>query len=343
MSCIFCDSVEHLTQNCDKYVTDVERNRHLFAINTCKHCKSSYDKYYTFCIKCEPITKCFSCFSRQHHTFFCPVRESHPPKWFVPRIDQALFKRFFNMFDPLEQYSFVISDPVALNYVKLKKVKVRSDINYTNFQKPFNDDIVVVDGDAKFQYSKDDGIILFNSSSDAYFNFIEAVSNKLLFIKAQTVTLKSVNLTCKDFYYLISPITKVLKCDKIVFTPDISFAEIVKKLPNLEILSFYRTYIETENTWVDDLKIYGKKIVSLEMDVKDLVFNVKALAKIIKTKRMRVSLHLDDLVSGTEARSILVTEEFLNYFKFTSPKSSSTFYFLLVYNPHVYNHYLTPI
>uniref|UniRef100_A0A914P7X7 Uncharacterized protein n=1 Tax=Panagrolaimus davidi TaxID=227884 RepID=A0A914P7X7_9BILA len=249
------------------------------SINECKQCKSSYDK--SSCTHDQPITKCFSCFSRHHHTFLCPVRNTNTPKWFVPKIDKDLLTRFFKTFDPLEQYSMVISIPETLNFIGLKKVQVKEFFWINLCKKSSNDDtVVVVDGEVRMEPLFFESV--FDSNLDAYLNFIEAVSKKQLFIKARKVTLANTILSLEFFSYLLSPITKVLHCYYFTLTSTITFAEILKKLPNLEDLLFMGTNVEIGNEWVEDLKIYGKNIIKLNIEINNCNFNAKELAKIVK-------------------------------------------------------------
>uniref|UniRef100_A0A914PP96 Uncharacterized protein n=1 Tax=Panagrolaimus davidi TaxID=227884 RepID=A0A914PP96_9BILA len=240
--------------------------------------KSSLDKSW-----CAEITKCFSCFSRHHRTFLCPVRNT-TPKWFVPKIDKNLLTRFFKTFDPLEQYSIVISNPETLDFMGLKKIQVKPKILINRCAKFSNNGtVVVIDGEVIIQpLPYKDHKIVFDSNEDAYLNFFEAVSKKQLFIKAERVELENAILSLEFFSYLLSPITKVLHCYKLTLTSNITFAEILKKLPNLEELTILDTNVEMGNEWVEDLKIYGKNIIKINIEINNCNFNAKELAKIIK-------------------------------------------------------------
>uniref|UniRef100_A0A914R195 Uncharacterized protein n=1 Tax=Panagrolaimus davidi TaxID=227884 RepID=A0A914R195_9BILA len=230
--------------------------------------------------------KCFSCFSRHHHTFLCPVRNTNAPKWFVPKIDKNLLTQFFKTFDPLEQYSMVISIPETLNFICLKKVQVKPILCINSGPKSSNDDdtVVVVDGEVRIQSHSYDILhkTVYDSNSNGYLNFIEAVSKKQLFIKARKAILRNSILSHEFFSLLLLPITEVLHCYKLNLTSNIKFAEILKKLPNLEDLLLRDTNIEMENKWVEDLKIYGKDIIKLNIETNNFNFNAKELAKIIK-------------------------------------------------------------
>uniref|UniRef100_A0A914PBP3 Uncharacterized protein n=1 Tax=Panagrolaimus davidi TaxID=227884 RepID=A0A914PBP3_9BILA len=255
-------------------------DQNYLSINECKQCK--YDK--SSCTHGQPIAKCFSCFSRHHYAFLCPLRNTNAPKWFVPKIDKNLFTRFFKTFDPLEQYSIVISAPETLSFISLKKIRVQPKILINRCAKSPNDDTVLViyDEVRLLPILFKDHKIVFDSSSDAYLNFTEAVSKKQLFIKARKTILENSILSHELFSLLLSPITKVLHCYKLTLTSNITFAEILQKMPNLEDLSLLDTNIEIGNEWVEDLKIYGKNIVKLKIEINDYNFNVKELAKIIK-------------------------------------------------------------
>uniref|UniRef100_A0A914PQB5 Uncharacterized protein n=1 Tax=Panagrolaimus davidi TaxID=227884 RepID=A0A914PQB5_9BILA len=111
---------------------------------------------------------------------------------------------------------------------------------------------------------------------------MEAVSRKQLFIKARKADLTNAILSLEFFSYLLSPITKVLNCYKLTLTSNITFTEILKKLPNLEDLSFMDTNVDIRNEWVEDLKIYGKNIIKLKIETNSFNFNAKELAEIIK-------------------------------------------------------------
>uniref|UniRef100_A0A914P6W3 Uncharacterized protein n=1 Tax=Panagrolaimus davidi TaxID=227884 RepID=A0A914P6W3_9BILA len=201
------------------------------------------------------------------------------PKWFVPKIDKDLLTRFFKTFDPLEQYSFVVSDPEALDYIGLKKVQVKPFLWINRCAKFANDDsIMVVDGEVSMLRNIVDDKTVFDSNS----NFMEAVSKKQLFINAQKATLVNAILSLEFFSLLLSPIIKVLHCYKLTLTSNFTFADILKKLPNLEDLSFTSTNVEMGKNWVKDLKIYGKNIIKLKIEINNFNFNAKELAKIIK-------------------------------------------------------------
>uniref|UniRef100_A0A914PPA5 Uncharacterized protein n=1 Tax=Panagrolaimus davidi TaxID=227884 RepID=A0A914PPA5_9BILA len=208
------------------------------------------------------------------------------PKWFVPKIDKNLFTRFYKTFDPLEQFSMAISIPETLNFIRLKKIQVKPSISINKFPKISNNDdtVVVVDGEVRIRsyHFENHDITVFDSNSDAYLNFIEAVSKKQLFIKAQKAELENAILSLEFFCYLLSPITKVLHCFKLTLTSNITFAEILKKLPNLEDLSFMDTNVEMGNDWVEDLKVYGKNINKLNIETNNCNFNAKELANIVK-------------------------------------------------------------
>uniref|UniRef100_A0A914NXL7 Uncharacterized protein n=1 Tax=Panagrolaimus davidi TaxID=227884 RepID=A0A914NXL7_9BILA len=203
--------------------------------------------------------------------------------WFVPKIDKNLLTRFFKTFDPLEQYSFVVSDPEALNFIGLKKVQVKPFFWINRCAKFSNDDtIVVVDGEVSMLRNITDDKTVFDSNSDAYSNFFEALLKKQLFIKARKAELDKAILSLEFFSYLLSPITKVLHCYNLTLTSSITFAEILKKLPNLEDLSFLDTNVEIGNEWVEDLKNYGKNVLKLNIGINNCNFDAKELAKIIK-------------------------------------------------------------
>uniref|UniRef100_A0A914Q6E8 Uncharacterized protein n=1 Tax=Panagrolaimus davidi TaxID=227884 RepID=A0A914Q6E8_9BILA len=256
------------------------------SMNECKQCKSLSHK--SWCTHDQAITKCFSCFSRHHYAFLCPFRNTNTLKWFVPKIDKNLLTRFFKTFDPLEQYSMVISAPETLNFIGLKKVQVKPFL-WINGCAKFSDDdtVVVIDEEVRIlPLPSEDDKTVFDSNSDAYLKFVEAVSKKQLFIKAQKTTLANAILSLEFFSYFLSPITEVFNCYKLTLTSSITFAEILKKLPNLEDLSFLDTNVEMGNEWVEDLKIYGKNILKLNIETNYFNFNAKELAKIIKVSAL---------------------------------------------------------
>uniref|UniRef100_A0AC35FND1 Uncharacterized protein n=1 Tax=Panagrolaimus sp. PS1159 TaxID=55785 RepID=A0AC35FND1_9BILA len=290
------------------------------SINECNQCKSSYDN--PWCTHDQPITKCYSCFSRHHHTFLCPVRNTNTPKWFVPKIDKILLTRFFKTFDPLEQYSMVISIPETLNFIGLQKVQVKPILWITKCPKFSNNDtVVVIDGEVRistFPFEYRDKTV-FDSNSDAYLNFIEAISKKQLFIKARKATVGNAILSLEFLSFLLSPITQVLRCYKLAFTSSITFAEILKKLPNLEDLLLMDTNVEIGNKWVEDLKIYGKNIKKLNIETNNFNFDAKEMAKIIKTKNAKISIGLDES-TWKNAYSLIINSGLPKYFTLPTTK-----------------------
>uniref|UniRef100_A0AC34FYS0 Uncharacterized protein n=1 Tax=Panagrolaimus sp. ES5 TaxID=591445 RepID=A0AC34FYS0_9BILA len=192
--------------------------------------------------------------------------------------------------DPLEQYSLVISIPEASEFIKLKPVKVFKRINISE-----NNDyslkylpkagILVLDGEIRIHKSALDGIdISFDSSMPGYSNFVKAISKKELFLKPKYITLKRVIISVQDFFYLLSPITQIIACTKLTFTSEIMFVDVLKKSPILEELSFFKTKIKVSDTWVEDLQLYGRKLIKLCVNIENINFNVKVLADIIKVR-----------------------------------------------------------
>uniref|UniRef100_A0A914QDH2 Uncharacterized protein n=1 Tax=Panagrolaimus davidi TaxID=227884 RepID=A0A914QDH2_9BILA len=288
------------------------------SINECKQC--NYDK--SWCTHDQPITKCFSCFSRHHHTFLCPVRNTNTPKWYVPKIDKNLLTRFFKTFDPLEQYSMVISIPETLNYIGLKKVQVMEFLCMNSFTKSSNDDtVVVVDGEVKIRGIRfeDHNKTVFDSNSYGYLNFTEAVSKKQLFIKARKAAFGDAILSLEFFSYFLSPIIKVLSCYNLTLTSSITFAEILKKLPNLEDLSFIDTNVEMGNEWVEDLKTYGKNVLKLSIEINNCGFNAKELAKIIKIRNAKVDIGFDES-TWRNAYYLIMNSRLPDYFTLPTTK-----------------------
>uniref|UniRef100_A0A914PW45 Uncharacterized protein n=1 Tax=Panagrolaimus davidi TaxID=227884 RepID=A0A914PW45_9BILA len=121
-----------------------------------------------------------------------------------------------------------------------------------------------------------------------YRNFYEKIGNQTLFGSPRVIQFFGSSLPAENFLQLLSTHTKTLQISDGTFTPDLEFNDIIKKAPNLEILTIYGdgSNITYDKGWIANSLEYknGKNMkhvavkpdISTELDIENLVKFVNA-------------------------------------------------------------------
>uniref|UniRef100_A0A914P4Q8 F-box domain-containing protein n=1 Tax=Panagrolaimus davidi TaxID=227884 RepID=A0A914P4Q8_9BILA len=276
-SCYFCRSSNHESKECKKYVNNGARKIIADKKKFCRFCFIKFNKIHLRNRKkCPTNEKCVGWYSSDHHIAFCPERvKGMAHNLFLPKIDQNLLQRFVQTFDLEEQFAFGLSSQDAQKYVPLKNIK----LTYSFFdwdevsKKPLTSDDVIAVIRKLGIYDENKEIIF------------EEITSKKVFWKVRTLKIDFLNISVQELSQLIGSYTKKIEIKKI--SSNITFAEIVKNAPNIEILNiFHNTWISNQTTWLEDLYKYkeGKNFRELWVRLNNIEFDAETLKKFVETK-----------------------------------------------------------
>uniref|UniRef100_A0A914NZK8 Uncharacterized protein n=1 Tax=Panagrolaimus davidi TaxID=227884 RepID=A0A914NZK8_9BILA len=240
----------------------------------CRFCFIKSDKIHLPDIKeCLTNKKCIGWYSTNHHAVFCPERiNGMAQNLFLPKINQNLWRRFIETFDLEEQFSFGLSSQDAQKYVPLKNIKLTDSF---------------FDGNKKFLTSDDIIVVIRNLGIDDTNKelIFKEITSKKAFWKVKILKIDTLNISVQELSQIIGSYTKEISIEKI--SPNITFAEIVKNTPNIEVLKiFHKTWISKQTTWLEDLYKYkeGKNFRELKIHWNNIEFDIETLKKFVETK-----------------------------------------------------------
>uniref|UniRef100_A0A914PAN3 Uncharacterized protein n=1 Tax=Panagrolaimus davidi TaxID=227884 RepID=A0A914PAN3_9BILA len=244
----------------------------------CRFCFIKYDKIHLKNKKkCPSNDKCVGWYSTDHHAVFCSERvKGMARNLFLPKIDQNLLQRFIETFDIEEQFSFGLSSQNAQKYVSLKNIKLTKSFSDGNedTKKPLTSDDIIVVICTLGIYSTNKKEIVFKE-----------ITSMKAFWKVRILHIGTLDLSVHELSQLIGSYTKKIIIVKI--SSNIAFAEIIRNVPNIEILTvFDKSWISKQTTWLEDLYKYkeGKNFRELLIHLNNIEFDAETLKKFVKTK-----------------------------------------------------------
>uniref|UniRef100_A0A914P865 CCHC-type domain-containing protein n=1 Tax=Panagrolaimus davidi TaxID=227884 RepID=A0A914P865_9BILA len=272
-SCYFCGEWNHESKECKKYPTDKDRKIIADKKKFCRFCFIKSDKIHLRNRKkCPTNEKCIGWYSTEHHAVFCPERvKGMAQNLFFPKIDQNLWQRFIQTFNIEEQFSFGLSSQNAQKYGSLKNIKLTNSFFDEDGEPLTSDDIIVVT-----RY-----LGIYDRNKEIVFN---EITSKKVFFKVRNLNIGILKISGQELSQLIGSYTKKLTIEKI--SKNITFAEIIKNAPNIEVLHIcHNNWISKQATWLEDLYKYkeGKNFRELWINSNN-IFDVETLKKFVETK-----------------------------------------------------------
>uniref|UniRef100_A0AC34FX92 Uncharacterized protein n=1 Tax=Panagrolaimus sp. ES5 TaxID=591445 RepID=A0AC34FX92_9BILA len=324
MVCLFCDDTVHESNNCEKYKTDEEKRKRPNANRFCFTCRAdSAVAHLPEDKKCKINESCIGWFSNEHHKFFCPerIKALSLTKYFVPKINQNLLKRFSEMMELDETYLMATSSATASKLIPLKPVKIwkeyddEREITDLNFFNGFMDFV--------------------GTNMDENKKLLDSIYSKnLIFLPRDIFVLES-TLTSEIILQMLSPYMKILQLYNSSITPNIAFSEIIKNAPNLEVMSLEVDPLDGSivygKTWLKDLLEYknGKNFRELYVTLDTVELDVESLVEFVKTKctkNAKIDVRFDRVFAteevGADEAFNVIKQKLAAYFEYYTDEDS---------------------
>uniref|UniRef100_A0A914QC77 Uncharacterized protein n=1 Tax=Panagrolaimus davidi TaxID=227884 RepID=A0A914QC77_9BILA len=110
--------------------------------------------------------------------------------------------------------------------------------------------------------------------------------NSLIF-KCREIDLRGLKLYPKEFLQLLSIKVRYIECTCVKLQSTLKFSEILKAAPNVEVMKFRHTNIETDNSWPEEILKWktGGKLSWLQIPIQETNFNVERLVDVIEVRK----------------------------------------------------------
>uniref|UniRef100_A0AC34G4G6 Uncharacterized protein n=1 Tax=Panagrolaimus sp. ES5 TaxID=591445 RepID=A0AC34G4G6_9BILA len=321
MVCLFCDAHWHESDECSKYKTDVARRKRPNSNRFCFSCRvESAVAHLPEDKKCKLNDKCIGWFSIEHHKVFCAERIK-AMNLFLPKIDHNLLKRFSEMFDLDEKYLMATSSPTASDLIPLKSIKIWQE---------FDDETGITGLNIVAGLMR-----LYEMDTDKNKKLFDSIYSKNLICLSRELYIYDADITSEIILQMLSPYTKFFELHVSLITPNITFSEVIKNAPNLEVIIFniYSTEgnIICGKTWLIDLLKYknGKNFVKLDIYLDILELDIETLVQFVKTKCMKtvnLEIRFDRDLVGEEVEADeafkKIKQKLAEYFEYYTAEDS---------------------
>uniref|UniRef100_A0AC34FDK2 DUF38 domain-containing protein n=1 Tax=Panagrolaimus sp. ES5 TaxID=591445 RepID=A0AC34FDK2_9BILA len=210
-------------------------------------------------------------------------------------------KRFSEILDFDEKYLLATSSPTASELISLKPTKIwkkfvdeRKITGLNVVTGSMHLDEIDMENDKKFF----DAVISKNLiclSRELYIYDADITSEMILQMLSPELYIYDADITFEMILQMLSPCAKVFEVYDSSITPKLTFSDIIKKAPNLEVFSFQvdpsSGTVVYGNTWLKDLLKYknGKNFVKLDICLDILELDVESLVEFVKTKCMKTT------------------------------------------------------
>uniref|UniRef100_A0A914PI18 Uncharacterized protein n=1 Tax=Panagrolaimus davidi TaxID=227884 RepID=A0A914PI18_9BILA len=269
--CYYCEK-RHRQAECKRYKTEKSREMVAKKKNMCHLCFVKSDKIHSPENKeCPTNETCFSWYSTDHHSVFCPTRIEELKKGiFLPKIDDNLLARFVETLEIDEKYLLATSSDLAQNIVPLKEIKIVDKIRKRHESlEDYESSTFVV---TSYLWIRQD-------------DMIKKFLKEQIICKSRYVILSNFGIPAKQFLQMFSSITKEISLYET--ESEVTFSDIIKRVPNIEVFEIRNSNLKANGeTWIKDLMKFkkGKNFRELCISLNTIEFDIEILKEFILTK-----------------------------------------------------------